>query len=202
MASRTDRDRSRLSFLESSFGRLTCRSSNFQISVGDSFSYGTWIYVDDNDCQNNYLYSPVNIDNGSPPSSLFYLTLNKEDDIRFISLSWKKEYADTSVSFINPENMDNNSWNYIGVIYNSITDIIYLTVNETVMNSGVLGGSWPDSVPDFSFKLNVCNLWETYNCILSIYLDETIFIEEAIDPIIFVNHYIHNAAWGDYYVPQ
>ena len=85
-----------------------------------------------------------------------------------------------------------NTWHFIGLIYDSSLDKIYLVVNDEIVSWTTFPGTWNTGTKGALVVVSGNNYnGSTY------YLDEALFApDQLIDPDIFVQHYNHNVAWN------
>jgi hypothetical protein len=92
-----------------------------------------------------------------------------------------------------------DTWNYIAFSYNKDNDTIYFVFNDTIYST-LLSGIWyPNSTPWY-WRINLTD--DSPLPIATIFVDEAILIpNQFVDPQVFVDHYNHDALWGEEYIP-
>jgi hypothetical protein len=89
-----------------------------------------------------------------------------------------------------------NGWHYIGGVYDSSSDILYVTVDGTIYNTGVLGGTWYGGSASGYFFIRPKHNYVYAGITYSAFFDELLFYwDKYLDPEIFVQHYTHNVTW-------
>ncbi len=85
-----------------------------------------------------------------------------------------------------------NTWHFVGLIYDSSLDKIYLVVNDEIVSRTTFPGTWNTGTKGALVVVSGNNYnGSTY------YLDEAVFApDQLIDPDIFVQHYNHDVAWN------
>lgn len=143
----------------------------------------------------------TSITNSFYPSAIFhfydidnrFLLYAYEDNLRLaIKLNGVENFFDEILI----ENISLNTWHLLGISYNADNTTLYIVANTTIFSYEILDEIIENGIIKINFVTD------------NNYLDSTQFIDEAfiapnqfIDPQIFVDHYTHNAPWGEEYIP-
>jgi hypothetical protein len=92
-----------------------------------------------------------------------------------------------------------SGWFGLYGVYNSVNDHLYIIVNNTIYDSGALGGTWGAGSFD-SFGIRIMRDYVASNVTYNIWADELLFYwNKYLDPNLLAQHYNHNVAWDTTY---
>ncbi|MBN2442205.1 MAG: hypothetical protein JXJ04_12700 [Spirochaetales bacterium] len=165
-------------------------------TVGNSISFGAWVYIE-------------KADSGS-----IYLGVNYHDAISGRSYELMIFIGGAAVTFFITEgnetvqtdalqlNVIDNVWHYVALSYNAVNNMLYGVADNEIKS--VLGNAYGN--PESNWTTGVGNFYiavENWGDMdETCYVDEVVYIpNQHIDPGIFVNHYNHGMPWGEEYIP-
>ena len=151
-------------------------------SVGESQATGGWFYA-----------SALSVSVGLPTHYYRYSTT----DTISVSIFSNKIIAgiikgSTSTNKTITIDISLDTWHYIGLIYDSSLDKLYITIDDEIYSWTTFAGTWNTGNTgqlEIQTALNFSGI--------TLYVDEVLFApDQLIDPDIFVQHYNHNIAWN------
>lgn len=179
------------------------RAGIHYFNMGDpnqSQNFGLWFYgnITNGESTGEHQYALIQIKTPAGASVYCYMRVfikkeNLSNNMRVI-LELRKDEDESEITLTDTEIIAPEIWHYIAMSYNADTDQVSLIVNDRIITSEVLGGTWY-SQRKFGCLVSLLNTYTIpgYNNTRWIYIDEAItFPNQNITPQVFVDHYNHN----------